>query len=707
MAQAKRRGRSKAAQGQARRALAKGKAAARAPAKRSAKPSRTPRKGLRAKAPPKAPARKPAANARRHAHARAFVNARVLPMGPPRDGKPGWEHEAEALLWEGDTLLAIGTNDEVRAMAKKLGIKAQDLGGRVVLPGFVDAHTHFLHVGVKRTRPDLRGAKSLKEALARLATFLREHPGGHHVIGEGWDESEWGKGARKPTRDDLDAVVAQAAKDGAGPIDRPVVLRRICGHIAVASSGALPRVRARWDDDAAVDVATGLLTEAPSLYLNEVLASTPDELDRAVQKACEVAHRIGVTAVGDYSQAPYRAALQRAAARGTLPVRVASSVYVQQLDAEVAAGFRTGRPALAPGDLAAGAAKAVRSGDGHFGPTPGRDGGDRLAGGASPWLRDGGLKVFLDGSLGGHTAHLREPYLDTPAKGADPHAGHGHESGAPGPRGSRIWTDAQLDRFFGTAHANGIQVHAHAIGDAAIDQGLDAYSRLAAHESLEGRGWVVEAMARLPASDSGAVSVPAGAAGRRGKAATAVGRARTGRNAADLLHPHDRGLRHRFEHYEIVHDDQVARTVELGIVSSSQPNFVGEWSAKGGMYHARLGERYLLNNRFRSFLGAGVALAFGSDGMPFGPLVGLQSAIQHPDPSERLTPREAVWHYTTGAAWSLHWEGDIGSLLPGKKADLLVLDQADLDGTPTKWIVHETITGGASRGGNKEPVPSL
>ncbi len=676
---------------------------------------------------------------------RAFVNARVLPMGPPRGGKPGWEHEAQAILWKGDAIAAVGTDAEIRALAKKNGIKPEDLGGRVVLPGFVDAHTHFLHVGVKRTRPDLRGAKSLKEALARLAAFLREHPGGHHVIGEGWDESEWTGGPagpdgrpRKPTREDLDAVIAAAAKDGAGPIDRPVVLRRICGHIAVASSGALPQVRARWDDDAAVDLESGLLTEAPSLYLNEVLASTPAELDRAVQKACEVAHRIGVTTVGDYSQAPYRAALQRAAARGELPVRVASSVYVQQLDAEAAAGFRTGRPGLAPADLGAGARKALRPAApgvaaAHFGPVPGRDGGDRLLGGGSPWLRDGGLKVFLDGSLGGHTAHLREPYLDAPARGADPHAGHGHETGAPGPRGSRIWTDAQLDRFFGTAHAQGIQVHAHAIGDAAVDQGLDAYARLAAHESLEGRGWAVEAMPRLAAAgDLGAIGAAAGApppraeakatgaprpaqAKRRGKSATAAGPSRKGSAQLvvgtgvgfDPLAPAGRGLRHRFEHYEIVHDDQVARTVELGIVSSSQPNFVGEWSAKGGMYEARLGARYGLNNRFRSFLEAGVALAFGSDGMPFGPLVGLQSAVQHPDPAQRLSPAEAVWHYTTAAAWSLHWEDAVGTLLPGMKADLLVLEQKGLDGKPTGWVLKETITGGISRGGNKSAVASL
>lgn len=654
----------------------------------------------------------------READGAAWINGNIHPMGPPRDGAPGWEHRAEAILWVGDTLRLVGSNHEVQAEARRLGIPVTDLGGRVVLPGFVDAHTHFLHVGVKRTRPDLRGAKSLRETLDRLARFLREHPGSHHVIGEGWDESEWSAAAgtplgpdgspRRPTRDDLDQIIAQAAKDGAGPLDRPVVLRRICGHIAVASSGALPQIRARWDDDAAVDLGSGLLLEAPSLYLNEVLASTPSELDRAVQEACAEAHRLGVTAVGDYSQAPYRAALQRAAARGTLSVRTASSVYVQQLEAEVAAGMRTGRPGLAPDDLAPAPVAAPRpaapvhdagGGDpGHFGPMPGRDGGDRTAGGTSPWLRDGGLKVFLDGSLGGHTAHLREPYLDTPApEGTDPHAGHGHEQGTAGPCGSRIWTDAELDRFFGAAHTQGIQVHAHAIGDAAIDQGLDAYARLAAHEDLEGRGWVVERLPRTPEdSEHGGLGGTAAsvAPGRRGEEDAHPTMGDAGEQGLTGL---GACLRHRFEHFEIVHDDQVARTVELGLVASSQPNFVGEWSAKGGMYESRLGARFRLNNRFQSFLEAGIALAFGSDGMPFGPLVGLQSAVQHPDPIQRMPPEQAIWHYTTAAAWSLHWEDAIGHLAPGMKADLIVLDQTQLTSQPGSWKIRETVAGGATR----------
>jgi predicted amidohydrolase YtcJ len=530
----------------------------------------------------------------------------------------------------------VGARSPVEAEARRLGLPVHDAGGALVLPGFVDAHTHFLHVGVKTTRPDLRGATSLEEALQRVASWLAAHPGSDPVIAEGWDESGWTAPAR-PHRDAIDAVVAAAASAGHGPRDRPVVLRRICGHIAVAGSGALAKIRPRWPDPGEADHDSGLLLEAPSLYLNEVLPSTPEQLDRAVAEACREAHRLGVTAVGDYSQAPYRSSLQRAAARGTLTVRVASSIYVQQLQDEVAAGFRTGRPGLSPNDLPAG------EGGGHWGPVPGRDGGDRIAGGTSPWLHDGGLKVFLDGSLGAHTAYLREPYTDH--KHDD---GHGHDQGerGAGPRGSRIWTDAELDRHVGTAHAAGIQVHAHAIGDGAIDQGLAAFHRLATRSDLEGAGW------------------------------------------------NGNALRHRFEHFEIVHPDQEKATAELGLVASSQPNFLGEWSSKGGMYEARLGSRYTVNNRFRSFKQNQIPLAFGSDGMPFGPLVGLAAAVHHPDPTQSLEPLEACWHYTWMAAWSLHWP-TLGHLAAGNPADFVVLDAPDED--VNSWAVRQTWTDGLLR----------
>ena len=124
--------------------------------------------------------------------ARAFVNADVRPM-PSGDwqgvSKP-WNKTAQGVFWDEGRVLAVGTNSQIRAAARKAGTEPEDLQGRLVLPGFVDAHTHFLHIGVKKTRPDLREATSLEDSLARTRTWLEALPGLHPVNGEGWDESD-------------------------------------------------------------------------------------------------------------------------------------------------------------------------------------------------------------------------------------------------------------------------------------------------------------------------------------------------------------------------------------------------------------------------------------------------------------------------------------------------------------------------------------
>jgi predicted amidohydrolase YtcJ len=132
--------------------------------------------------------------------------------------------------------------------------------------------------------------------------------------------------------------------------------------------------------------------------------------------------------------------------------------------------------------------------------------------------------------------------------------------------------------------------------------------------------------------------------------------------------------RYRIEHYEYPIDEDIDRTVEMGVVASMQPNFVGEWAWPGGMYDIRLGEKRLSrSNPFRRLLDLGIHIPFGSDGMPFHALYGVWSAVNHPTPESRITVEDAVQCYTLEGAYATREEDIKGSIEPGKLADIAIL----------------------------------
>ena len=136
----------------------------------------------------------------------------------------------------------------------------------------------------------------------------------------------------------------------------------------------------------------------------------------------------------------------------------------------------------------------------------------------------------------------------------------------------------------------------------------------------------------------------------------------------------DPGPRHRIEHAELLHPEHVERMARHGIVASCQPNFIGQWSLQGGMYETRLGfERNARNNPYREILERGVALAFGSDGMPYGPLEGIHWAVNAPFGNQRMTLDEAIGAYTVGGAFAGFEEAESGSLTRGTLGDAVVL----------------------------------
>ena len=156
------------------------------------------------------------------------------------------------------------------------------------------------------------------------------------------------------------------------------------------------------------------------------------------------------------------------------------------------------------------------------------------------------------------------------------------------------------------------------------------------------------------------------------------------------------GDRARIEHFELPTEVQLERAQALGVVASMQPNFV-QWSGPGRLYETRLGpERDARIDPHRAVLEWGIPLAFGSDGMPFGPLYGIHWAVNAPHPHQRLTVEEALHAYTLGAAYAGFDENTLGSLEPGKLADLIVLseDPGEARGRLRELRVEETYLGG-------------
>ncbi len=183
---------------------------------------------------------------------------------------------------------------------------------------------------------------------------------------------------------------------------------------------------------------------------------------------------------------------------------------------------------------------------------------------------------------------------------------------APDERGEWVVTPDELHDLAARLDDLDLRMATHAVGDEAVDRVLDAY---------EGRG---------------------------------------------------ERARWRVEHAVLASDEAIARMQDGAIVACVQPNFL-KWAGEGGLYERRLGERRAATNRLRDLLDAGVEVAFGSDGMPMDPLVGVHHAVNAPEPSQRIEITEALRAYTRGAAYSGMAESETGTVAVGKRADLAVL----------------------------------
>jgi predicted amidohydrolase YtcJ len=322
--------------------------------------------------------------------------------------------QAEAVACLGKQIVAVGTNAAIRQW---IGPETQviDLAGKLVLPGFNDAHVHFFSGGEGRAGVQLRDTKSEDEFRARIAAFAAEQPTGRWITGGSWDHENWHP-ARLPTRQLIDAVSA----------GHPVFVSRLDGHMALANSQALQLAgitRDTPDPPGGTIVRdpsgepTGVLKDAAMERVDQVIPRrSEDQIAEAVRAAMRYAAENGVTSVQDMSAAPailrvYEALL----ARGELTVRISGHQPLAQWERLAAIGLHA-----------------------DFG-------GEKL--------HIGGLKGFADGSLGSTTALLFEPYLDAP--------------NTSGLANSEMIPESKMLDHILEADRAGLQIAVHAIGDKA------------------------------------------------------------------------------------------------------------------------------------------------------------------------------------------------------------------------------------------------
>ena len=361
------------------------------------------------------------------------------------DGK---RPQAEAVACRLGRIVAVGGTAEVRVWAGG-GAEVVDLGGKRVVPGFNDAHVHFLTGGQHLASVQLREARSQTDFRDRLARFAARLPQGRWITGGDWDHENWTP-AEPPTRALIDPVTP----------DHPVFVNRLDGHMGLANSLALKLAgitRATPDPPGGAIVRdargepTGLLKDAAMEAVNRVIpAPSPEQIDAALRAAMRYAAENGVTSVQDMSAAPeVLAAYQRLLERGELTVRVYGYQPLEGFERLAGIGLRAGF------------------------------GGEKL--------KIGGLKGFADGSLGSTTALFFEPYLDAP-----------HTSGLPS---EEMIPESRLrDRILAADRA-GIQVAVHAIGDQANHIVLGMFREATERNGVRDRRFRIEHAQHLRRED--------------------------------------------------------------------------------------------------------------------------------------------------------------------------------------------------------------
>ena len=318
---------------------------------------------------------------------------------------------AQAVAVRDGKIIAVGADAEIKQLIGK-NTQTIDLQGKLVLPGFNDAHLHFASGGLYLLGIDLRPARNEKEFVSILKEYIGKIPKGEWITGGNWDHENW-PSKKHPQRQLIDAVTP----------DHPVLLRRLDGHMALANSLALKLAGIGRDtpDPQGGEIVKDKKTGQPSGILRDNACDLVEAVippisrarrELAIRTAMRHAQGLGVTSIQDNSSSEDLEIYQELLAKGELGVRInawRSSDYINDFS---------------------------------------RIGINAAFGG--PFLRLGTIKLFVDGSMGAGTALFFDPYADDPATAGLP-----------------IYKEKELNDLVLAADKAGLQVAAHAIGDKA------------------------------------------------------------------------------------------------------------------------------------------------------------------------------------------------------------------------------------------------
>ncbi len=328
---------------------------------------------------------------------------------------------AEAVAVDGEKIVAVGSTKDLRE--KYSAVKEIDLQGKLVTPGFNDAHVHFFRGALSLLTVNLFESKSADEAAARVAAKVKETKSGEWIIGRGWDHTLWG--GKFPSREVLDKVAP----------NNPVFLVRVDGHIGWANSAALKLAKidkntknpegGEIERDANGE-ATGILKET-SQGLVSALIPPPnaEQQNKGMELALKMAREYGITSVQDNSGYETTKLYREFLKADKLTVRVSEWQNFEDSVEEL---------------------KRQRTEFASFKDNPSR-------------LKLGALKGYVDGTLGSKTAAMLAPFSDDAGNSGIPRR-----------------PQEELTKMIVERDKEGWQIALHAIGDRANRMALDGFA---------------------------------------------------------------------------------------------------------------------------------------------------------------------------------------------------------------------------------------